>query len=153
MSAVVLIDMWRTLPGPPEVVWRLITDWEHQGDWMLEARDFVITSAHREGVGVQGEATVSIGGITTRDTVRVTGWKPGRRLAIEHIGWVSGEAEMLLAPLPDGSTHLYWREQLRPPWGFLGLIGLTIFKPLMRRIFRQDLRVLAGLVRASSAAS
>jgi hypothetical protein len=132
-------------------VWRLITDWEHQDDWMLEARDFVITSDHREGVGVEGEATVSIGGITTRDTVSVTGWQPERRLAIEHAGWVSGEAEMLLAPLGDGRTHLYWREQLRPPWGILGLIGLTLFKPYMRHIFNKDLRVLAGLVRAAQA--
>lgn len=149
MSSTVLIDMWRTLPGPPEVVWRLITDWEHQDDWMLEAGDFVITSAHREGLGVEGKATVSIGGITTRDTVRVTGWEPNRRLAIEHVGWVSGEAEMLLAPLDDGTTHLYWREHLRPPWGVVGLIGLNLFKPLMRRIFSKDLRVLAGLVRAA----
>lgn len=141
--------MWRTLPGPPEVVWELITDWEHQDDWMLEARDFVITSSHREGLGVEGQATVSIGGITTRDTVRVTGWEVNRKLAIEHIGWVSGRAEMLLAPLADGTTHLYWREELRPPWGVLGLVGLTLFKPLMRRIFERDLRVLAGLVRAA----
>ena len=34
--------MEATLPAPPEVVWQLITDWERQGDWMLEASDFVV---------------------------------------------------------------------------------------------------------------
>ncbi len=59
------------MPGPPEVVWELITDWEHQDDWMLEASDFVVISEHREGVGVEAEATIKIGGIKTRDKVRV----------------------------------------------------------------------------------
>lgn len=147
----VLIEMWRELPGPPEVVWHLITDWEHQDDWMLEARDFVITTPHREGVGVRGRATVSIGGITTTDEVVVTGWEPRRRLAIEHEGWVSGKAEMLLTPLEDGSTHILWREELIcESLGALGSIGLAIFKPLMRAIFVKDLRVLASLTRAAS---
>jgi len=146
----ILIEMGRTLPGPVDVVWRLITDWEHQGDWMLEARDFVVTSEQREGVGVEAEATVTIGGITTRDKVRVTTWEAPRRLAIAHEGWVSGEAEIMLTPLEERTTHLFWREQLYPPLGALGLVGLAAFRPLMRRIFVRDLRVLEGLVRAAT---
>ncbi len=149
----VLIEMGRTLPGSVDVVWRLITDWEHQGDWMLEARDFVVLSEQREGVGVEAEATVTIGGITTRDKVRVTKWEPPRRLGIAHEGWVSGEAEIMLTPLGEGTTHLFWREQLFAPLGPLGLVGLAAFRPLMRRIFVRDLRVLEGLVRAATTAS
>jgi hypothetical protein len=37
---------------------------------------------------------------------------------------------------------------LSPPLGALGALGLTGFKPVMRRIFARDLRVLAALVRA-----
>ena len=149
-----LVEMWRVLPGTPDLVWPLITDWEHQDDWMLEARDFVITSAHREGVGVEGRATVSIGGITTTDTVVVTRWEPGKRLAISHQGWVSGEAEMVLTDLENGTTHLLWREELIcRPLGLLGSIGLSLFRPLMRRIFVRDLRILESLVRAAARAS
>ena len=54
----VVLEMAETLPGPSDVVWRLITDWEHQDDWMLEASDFVVTSEQREGVGVEAEATI-----------------------------------------------------------------------------------------------
>lgn len=147
----VLIEMGEVLPGPPDVVWHLITDWENQDKWMLEARDFVITSEHREGVGVSGEATVSIAGITTRDRITVTAWEPERRLAIVHEGWVSGEAEMLLTSLGPDRTHLFWQERLFPPLGLLGALGITAFKPLMRRIFVRDLKVLAGLTRAASA--
>lgn len=145
----VVLEMTRDLPGPPEVVWDLITDWEHQGDWMLEASDFVVTSEEREGVGVEAEATISIAGITTRDKVRVVGWEPGRRLEIEHRGWVSGTGEIVLTPIENGRTHLKWREELMNlPLGPLGSLGMMAFKPLMQRIFERDLRILESLVRA-----
>jgi uncharacterized protein YndB with AHSA1/START domain len=147
----VVLEMVETLPGPPEVVWRLLTDWEHQSDWQLEASDFVVTSKQREGVGVEAEATITIGGITTRDKVRVAAWEPPRRLAIEHRGWVSGRGEIFLTPLGDARTHIYWREELNPPIGALGALGMLAFRPLMGRIFRRDLKVLAGLVRAATA--
>jgi hypothetical protein len=148
MSAPVVLHMARNMPGPANVVWDLITDWEHQDDWMLEASDFVVVSDIRSGVGVEAEATVRIAGIATRDRVRVIGWEPDRRLAIEHLGWVSGVAELVLHPLDDGTTRLDWTERLRPPWGLLGAVGLRAFRPVMLRIFRRDLRVLEGLVRA-----
>lgn len=146
----VTIEMAEHMPGPPAVVWRLITDWEHQDDWMLEAKDFVVLSEQREGVGVVAEASITIGGITTRDEVRVSRWEPERVLAIEHLGWVSGEGTIYLTPADEG-THVFWREVLAPPLGILGAIGLTLFKPLMGHIFRRDLRVLASLARAATA--
>jgi uncharacterized protein YndB with AHSA1/START domain len=147
-----VLEMSQTVPGPPEVVWDLITDWEHQDDWMLESKDFVVTSEHREGIGVEAEATIKIAGITTRDMVRVVGWEPNRRLALEHMGWVRGKGEIHLTPLGKDRTHVFWREELQPPLGMLGALGLTSFKPVMRRIFVRDLRVLASLVRARAAA-
>ena len=146
----VIVEVAETMPGSPPIVWELITDWEHQGDWMLEASDFKVLSAQREGVGVEAEATVRIGGIATRDVVKVVAWEPNRHLAIAHGGWVSGRGDIYLTQLAPGRTHVYWREELHPPLGILGAVGLVAFKPLMRRIFARDLRVLAGLVRARS---
>ena len=140
-----VLEMEATMPAPPEVVWELITDWERQGDWMLEASDLVVTSAHREGVGVEAEATITIAGITTRDRVRVTAWEPPRLLGIEHLGWVSGAGEIYVVPSGPGRSHFFWHEELHPPLGLLGAVGLTTFKPVMRRIFERDVRVLQGL--------
>jgi Polyketide cyclase / dehydrase and lipid transport len=137
-----------TLPGPPSVVWELITDWENLGDWMLEAREFEVLSQRHEGVGVLAEATVTIGGITTRDKVWVSAWEPERLLEIEHLGWVSGRGEFSITPAGSDRSHVRWVEELRPPLGALGAVGMSVFKPLMQRIFERDLRVLAGLVRA-----
>jgi hypothetical protein len=148
----VVLEMAETVPGPPEIVWSLLTDWEHQSDWMLEASDFVVLTDQREGVGVEAEATITISGISTRDKVRIIGWEPNRYLAIEHRGWVQGEGHLYLTPLGADRTHIFWREELRPPVGVLGAVGMTAFKPLMGKVFRRDLKVLAGLVRARNAA-
>jgi uncharacterized protein YndB with AHSA1/START domain len=149
----VVFEMAETMPGPPEIVWELITDFEHQSDWMIEASDLTVLTDHRQGVGVEAEATSRIGGIKTRDKVRVSGWDPPRKLTIEHRGWVTGTGEIFLTPLNGDRTHMFWREELHPPIGILGAFGLTAFRPMMGRIFQRDLRVLAGLVRARSKAS
>lgn len=141
----VTLEMAATMAAPPEVIWQLITDWERQGEWMLEASDFVVTSPYREGVGVEAEATIRIAGISTRDKIRVVGWEPNHRLAIRHLGWVSGTGEIYLTPSGPGRSHVFWREELDPPLGVLGALGLTAFKPLMRRIFERDIAVLGRL--------
>ncbi|MEX2537830.1 MAG: SRPBCC family protein [Actinomycetota bacterium] len=133
------------LPGPSDIVWELLTDWEHQGEWMLEASDFVVVSPNRTGVGVEAEATVRIGGISTRDRIRVDVWEPERHLGIVHLGWVGGRGDLHLTPLGD-STRVDWREELHTPLGPLGAVGMRIFRPLMVRTFRRDLAVLARLV-------
>ena len=145
MSRWIVVETAITIDADPGVIWVLLTDWERQGEWMLEASEFVVLSEQREGVGVRAEATVKIGGIKTRDEVKVVGWEPPYRLAIRHQGWVSGTGELFLTPVAAGQTYVFWREQLESPLGLIGLLGLWIFKPLMRRIFQRDLRVLARL--------
>jgi carbon monoxide dehydrogenase subunit G len=147
----VVIDLTATLPGPPGVVWHLITDWENQDKWMREASDFEVTSPHREGVGVEAVATVTVAGIKTRDPIRVDVWEPQRRLGIEHRGWVKGRGDLTLAPVGDG-TRMHWREELHPPWGVLGAIGLRTYRPMLARTFRRDLELLANLVAKSKEA-
>jgi len=150
----VVIELLDTMPGPPEVVWELITDWEHQGDWMLEATDFEVVGTQRQGVGVEAEATVRIGPIRTRDRVRVSMWEPPRILVLDHLGWVKGAGEIQMVPIREG-TRLRWRETLFAPrlLGPFGRLGLRVFAPRMKAIFQRDLRVLRSLVRLRSSAA
>jgi carbon monoxide dehydrogenase subunit G len=147
-----VIEVLDTMPGPPEVVWELITDWEHQGDWMLEASRFEVIGDRREGVGVEAKATVRIGGLRTRDRIRVSMWEPPRILVIDHLGWVKGAGEIQLVPTREG-TRMRWRETLFAPrlLGVLGRLGLRVLTPLLHRTFQRDLRVLRSLVRLRSA--
>jgi uncharacterized membrane protein len=131
--------------APSGKVWSYLVDWEHLDRWMMEARDFKVTSEHREGVGVTAEATISIAGVTTRDSVRVSRWEPPTLLEIQHLGWVAGYGVMEAVPEWSG-TRVMWKESLWPPLGLAGAIGLRAFKPLMRRVFEHDLTLLKQLV-------
>jgi hypothetical protein len=145
----IVVRLRAVLDAAPGVVWKLLTDWERQGEWMLEAKDLEVVSQHREGVGVEALATVTIGGVSTRDRIRVDIWDPPRHLGIVHLGWVGGRGDLRLSPVDERRTELDWREELRPPWGVVGSLGIRVFKPLLVRTFRRDLRVLAGLVRSA----
>lgn len=143
----IAIELRTDLDGPPALVWKLLVDWERQGDWMLEASDFEVVSPNREGVGVEALATVRIGGISTRDRIRVDVWEPGRHLGITHLGWVGGRGDLRLSPIGPHATRLDWREELAPPWGVVGALGMRLFRPLIARVLRRDVRVLEDLVR------
>lgn len=129
----------------PLAVWPYLVDWERLDRWMQEARDFRVMGAQREGVGTEAEATVRIAGITTRDRIRVSRWEPPYVLELEHLGWVTGRGYMELTP-GEAGTDVFWREELDPPWGILGRIGMRLMRPVMRRTFRRDLRLLKDLV-------
>jgi hypothetical protein len=127
------------------VVWPYLVDWERLDRWMEEIADVRVTSEHREGVGVEAEATVRIGGIATHDRIRVARWEPPYVLEIVHLGWVRGTGTMELSKTGTGSL-LFWRESLVPPWGPVGRLGMRLFLPLLLRIFRRDLARLKELI-------
>ncbi|CAN5900917.1 hypothetical protein BH23ACT12_BH23ACT12_03800 [soil metagenome] len=144
------IDMSIKIDAPPEVVWDYLVDWENLDQWMIEGKGFRVTSEHREGLGVTAEATIRIAGITTTDPVEVTRWEPPEILEISHQGWVSGKGLMQCRPAPWG-TFVFWNETLHPPMGPPGAIGLRLFKPIMRKTFERDLRLLKRLVEKARA--
>jgi carbon monoxide dehydrogenase subunit G len=145
MGAPVHITTRVALPRTLAQVWPFLVDWERLPRWMGEMRDVRITSARREGVGVEAFATVRIAGISTRDRIRVTRWEPPNVLEIAHLGWVKGTGRLELSPAGNGSV-LNWRESLVPPWGALGRLGMRAILPLMRRVFRRDAERLRRLV-------
>lgn len=133
------------IEAPPEQVWGWLVDLENLDSWMLEGSDFVVIGDRREGVGVEAEATIRIGGLKTRDRIRVNRWEPPESFGIEHLGWVKGQGLLRCYQIPRG-THLMWIETLVPPLGVLGAVGIRVFKPVMRRIFQRDLEELKRLV-------
>jgi uncharacterized membrane protein len=139
MFIVTRIDIHR----PAQAVWPFLVDWEGLPRWMQDARDVRVTGT-RQGVGAEVEATIRIGPITTKDPIRVTRWEPPAVLEIAHLGWVKGRGYMELSPTEDG-VQLFWREELIPPWGFLGRTGLRMYAPILRRTFRKDLQRLKAI--------
>jgi hypothetical protein len=147
VSLAVSIEVAVEIAAPVVAVWPHLVDWENLGGWMAEASEFRVIGAQREGVGTRASASVRIAGITTHDTIRVSRWDPPRWLEIQHLGWVKGFGLMHCRPAGAG-TYLFWRERLVPPWGWIGWAGMQVGRPLMQRIFQQDLERLRKLVEA-----
>lgn len=133
-----------------EQVWPWLVDWENLGRWMLEGSNFQVLGDKRDGVGVRARAKIKIAGISTTDVVTVTGWDPPTKLVVSHEGWVSGVG-VLECSRTGAGTVLRWTEVFEPPLGIVGRLGLQIFKPLMRRVFARDLRILKQLVESQGA--
>lgn len=136
-----------TSAAPRPVVWQVLTDWERQPEWMVDAKQVHVLTPQREGVGVTLRCPTNLLGLTVQDVMRVTGWRDQERLEVAHLGRIiAGTAGFELSDGPGHTTRIRWWEQIDPPLGAVGEWGATtLVLPLLRRIFTRSLTGLAGL--------
>lgn len=141
------LEVERHSAAPRAVVWDLLTQWERQPEWMLDAKDVEVLTPTREGVGVTIRCPTNLLGITVQDVMRVTRWRAERELAVVHLGRViTGSGAFLLDDAPDGGTRIRWWEQVDPPLGAVGEWGASALAlPILRRVFGRSLERLAAL--------
>lgn len=138
--------------APVEVVWRVLTNWERQSEWMVDAKSVEVLTPRRIGVGTTIRCPTNLLGFTVDDVMRVTAWQPPQRLEVCHLGKViSGIAAFELRESPDDPSHtsITWWEEIDPPLGALGEFGATrVVRPVIERIFRRSLSNLCNLAEA-----
>lgn len=141
------------IDAPRAVVWAVLTDWERQADWMVDAVAVHVLTPHREGEGVTVRVPTRLLGLTVQDVMRVTGWVEQQRLEVVHLGRViTGSGAFVLADDPRGGTHVTWEECIDPPLGALGeWVATRVLLPVLRRVFRRSLHRLAVLAERSAA--
>ena len=142
------LEVGITIAAPPAEVWRVIEPIEHHVEWMADAESITFTSAIRRGVGTQFDCITRIGPLHTTDRMGVTEWVPGESMGIEHHGVVTGSGRFTLEAVGDG-TRFTWTEELTFPWWMGGTVGATAAKPVLRAVWRRNLRTLKGLVENS----
>ena len=130
-----------TAPVPADEVFDLLTDWPRHDEWMPFTR---ARGGHEEGAEL--EAWTGVGPVGFTDTMVITGWRPGRRVAVRHTGRVvRGEAFFEVTPLPGGGSRIVWAERLDLPLGLLGRAGWLVIGPVTRTFMTLGLRRLARL--------
>jgi len=136
------------------VVWDVLTAWERQPEWMLDARSVRVLTPQREGSGVTIVSPTLLLGVTVDDIMRVTRWEDGRVLEVVHLGRIiTGTGAFELDDGPDGGTTIRWWEEVAPPLGALGEWGATTFvAPFIRWLFTRSLTNLARLAEREGAA-
>lgn len=147
--------------APIEKVWSAITDWESQGDWMLQTRVW-IEGEQREGVGVR---VVAFTGPLHRfyphfqtlgllDLMKVTKWSPPGESAhcqVLHYGKVlKGTGDFHLSPIRSSSgnpsTFFTWSEEIEAPLPLFLLVAPFLYVGVLisLRKFRRRVAQKAG---------
>lgn len=132
--------------APRDLVWEVLTDWERQADWMVDAIEVEVVSDRREGTGVTLRVPTDLFGLTVEDVMRVTRWEERELLEVTHLGsLITGTGAFELSDGPGGITRIVWWEEIDPPFGAFGRWGAErIVLPLTRRVFQRSLLQLAG---------
>jgi hypothetical protein len=135
-----------TIDAPRGAVWIHLADIAEHVQWMADARAIRFTGERRSGVGTTFECETRIGQLTTTDVMEVTEWHEGRSLGVRHSGVVSGAGRFVLGGDRPGSTSVTWDERLRFPWWLGGPVAGLVAAPVLRFVWRGNLRRLASLV-------
>lgn len=134
----------------PRTVWAVLEDIGSHVEWMDDAVAIRFTSSRRKGIGTTFECDTKVGPFSLVDHMEVVEWRPGREMGIRHVGLVTGTGTFRLAKRrigrARGGTRFTWSERLRFPWWMGGPVGAQAAKPILRRIWRRDLRNLKALV-------
>lgn len=139
------------IEAPPRAVWAAIADIATHVDWMAEARTIRFLGHQRSGVGTQFECDTRVGPLRTTDRMEVTEWKPGRAMGIRHVGIVSGVGRFVLrARMRPGRTWFTWDERLTFPITLGGPVGALVARPILRRIWRNNLSRLKAKVESGA---
>lgn len=134
--------------APRQVVWDVLTTWERQSEWMLDARSVEVLTPQRTGIGVTIRCPTALLGVTVEDVMRVTAWSEPGLLEVTHLGRIiTGSGAFELVEVAPGRTRIDWWEEVAAPFGVVGEWGAArLLLPVLRRIFT---RSLAGLARAA----
>jgi carbon monoxide dehydrogenase subunit G len=135
-----------TIDAPRDAVWMRLADIADHVQWMADASAIRFTGERRSGVGTTIECETRIGPLRTTDAMEVTEWREGRSLGVRHAGVVSGAGRFVLDDGGPASTSVTWDERLRFPWWLGGPVGGLVAAPVLRLVWRGNLRRLASLV-------
>ena len=131
-----------TLDAPPAQVWVVLSDLASHVDWMHDAVAIRFLTERTYGVGARFECDTKVGPLRLMDRMEITEWAPGRAMGVRHVGLVTGTGRFSLQKARGGRTRLSWTEDLTFPIWMGGRIGAWTAKPVLRRIWRRNLREL-----------
>jgi carbon monoxide dehydrogenase subunit G len=149
------LEVVQDVAAPRATVWDVLTDWERQPEWMLDAKEVHVLTPERTGEGVTLRCPTNLMGLTVQDVMRVTGWEEPSYLEVTHLGKIiTGYGAFELAEVDADTTRITWWEEIDPPLGAFGEWGASTFVlPIIRRIFSRSLRGLAELAEKQAASA
>jgi hypothetical protein len=129
-----------TIDATPSQVWDDIENIPSHVEWMQDAVAIRMTGRRRTGMGTRFECDTRFGPFAVTDQMEITEWKPRRSMGVRHVGTVTGEGRFTLRRRTGGRTRFTWTESLHFPLWLGGRVGATVGAPVMRLVWRRNLR-------------
>jgi uncharacterized protein YndB with AHSA1/START domain len=133
-----------TIDAPPSTVWAYLADIDSHVQWMHEALRIRFVTSRTSGIGTRYECDTKVGPFQTTDVMEITEWRPGKAMGVRHVGLVTGSGRFTLHRKRGGRTRFTWTERLRFPLRRGGPIAAYASKPVLRRVWKRNLRNLAA---------
>ena len=135
------------IDAPASFVWSDVEEITSHVDWMQDAAEIRFLSDHTQGIGTRFECDTVVGPFKLTDVMEITEWENSRRMGVRHQGIVGGTGVFSLTP--SGSATVFsWVEELDFPWYFAGPIGASFARPVLKAIWRGNLRRLKKRIEA-----
>ena len=134
-----------TIAAPPVEVWNAVEAVERHVEWMADAETIRFTTAQTRGIGAAFDCVTRVGPFRTTDRMEIVEWDEPHTMGIEHRGAVTGRGRFTLYP-SAGGTRFTWSERLTFPWWMGGPVGTLLASPVLRAIWRRNLRRLKNIV-------
>ena len=130
--------------SPLDVVWADLADIASHVEWMVDAVAIDWTSPGEPGVGTTFDVDSRLGPIRLTDPLEITDWEPYSALAVRHGGAVTGTGRFTLEEISEDRTRVIRDEDLRFPLWMGGVLGELVATPVLRALFRANLRAFAA---------
>jgi uncharacterized protein YndB with AHSA1/START domain len=115
------LELTVEVAAPPDTIFRAMTDWERQGEWVFGTKVKVVAG---DGQSVGSEIDAVTFGVS--DRMRITRWDPPHVVEVEHLGRVVQGTGVFAVR----GSRFVWTERLDVPFFF----------PLVRPFFVLMLR-------------
>ena len=133
----------------PAEVWRHVEDIASHVEWMADAEAIRFTSPSTRGVGTTFDCETKIGPFRLTDRMTITEWVPEATMGVSHTGTVTGVGRFRLRAVGLGHTDFAWEETLTFPWWMGGGAGALVGTPVLRQIWKRNLRRLKEKIERS----
>jgi carbon monoxide dehydrogenase subunit G len=138
------IRVQATVAAPREAVWDRLADIGDHVTWMADADAIRFLGERHTGVGTTFECETRLGPLRTLDVMQVISWRPPTEIGVRHQGLFSGVGRFRLEEAGADRTRVVWDEDLSFPWWLGGPVGATLARPVLRAVWRGNLRRLAA---------
>jgi hypothetical protein len=140
------IEIALDLGVSPAKLWDELRHIDRHVNWMNDAVSIAFLSATTEGIGTSFRCLTKVGPLKTNDVMTITQWEDEKSMGVEHV-FLTGSGVFTIASHGDSST-ITWKEDLTFPWWMLGPVGSFVASPILRLIWKKNLRNLQEIVEA-----